>query len=71
MKSKNLTKLGKICSNCGVDKPLSEFGKVSKTRDWLKAWCKKCCLIKDNQRRKEKYASDSGYREKARLRACC
>ena len=52
MKSKNLTDIGKLCSSCGEDKPLKEFGKVSKTRDWLKAQCRDCCNEADRKRRK-------------------
>lgn len=32
----------KKCSKCGIEKPLSDFGKYSKTKDKLNRLCKKC-----------------------------
>ena len=69
MKSKNLTEKGKICNCCGVEKSLTEFTKVCKTRDWLRAECKKCRNEKDKQYTRKRYAKDKQYREKMKIRA--
>jgi len=33
----------KVCSKCGEEKPLSEFGKLKESRDGLNYKCKQCC----------------------------
>jgi len=32
----------KVCTKCGVEKSLSEFGKHSITKDGLNYWCREC-----------------------------
>jgi hypothetical protein len=32
----------KVCTNCGVEKPISEFYKNKNIRDGFTCWCKKC-----------------------------
>lgn len=47
----------KLCTTCGVDKPLDCFGKQSKNKDGLK-YCCKSCFKKRNKLRyaQKKYA---------------
>lgn len=32
----------KVCTKCGVEKPLTEFGKNKNSKDGMQNWCKKC-----------------------------
>lgn len=38
----NLAKT-KVCSKCGIEKPLNEFGKEKRLKHGLRCWCKSCC----------------------------
>lgn len=41
----------KICTKCGLLKPLSDFGKAKHHRDGLKYYCKQCVVLDNKQRR--------------------
>lgn len=41
----------KICKHCGVEKPLSEFHRVSRNKDGINDWCKDC--VNEYQRKRE------------------
>ena len=43
----------KICSKCGNEKELSDFGKDSSRTNGISYLCKKCLLIKSNEYRKK------------------
>lgn len=32
----------KICTDCKIEKPITEFGKQGQHKDGLNSWCKKC-----------------------------
>lgn len=52
----------KNCSKCGKDKVLSEFGKFSRSKDGLKAWCKSCVKlynVQHHQKNKTKHNEQS------------
>ncbi len=35
----------KVCTQCGVEKELSEFYKDKTRKDGLRRWCKDCCKV--------------------------
>lgn len=41
----------KICTKCGIEKPLSEFSTHKKTKDGLRISCKKCSYIRHKKYR--------------------
>lgn len=43
----------KICTNCLVEKPLSEFNNFKKTKDGKTYWCKNCYCEKSKKYHKE------------------
>lgn len=47
------TQAQKVCSHCGVSKPLSEFHKNSKTKDGHQSWCKSCTINHVAEKRKQ------------------
>lgn len=54
----------KICRKCHREKPLDEFTITDQAKGWRKARCKAC----ENERVREYYASNEGYREKTKHR---
>lgn len=44
--------MSKVCTKCGVEKPLSEFGKSKNTKDGKTVWCLQCKRDYAKQRRK-------------------
>lgn len=36
----------KICTNCNIDKPLTDFSKSSKNKDGLRYYCRSCSVAK-------------------------
>lgn len=54
----------KKCNKCNQDKSISEFGKDSRNKDGLQGRCKKC----QNERRRERYATDPVHRVKTKER---
>ena len=49
----------KICTKCGIDKPLSEFANKKGRRDGKQSSCKAC----QNDYHKARYANNASYRE--------
>ena len=46
----------KVCSKCGVEKELCEFGVVSKNKDGYRSYCKECAKnLAKKYREKNKY----------------
>lgn len=67
----------KICSTCGIEKPVSEFNKDKRNKDGLRYSCRECEKIyrnnyfksnreKINSVRRERYNSDPEFRSKAK-----
>ncbi len=55
----------KVCTKCGVEKPLEEFGLHPLGVGGRQAWCRQCC----NQKAREKYVLIDGESRRARTRA--
>ena len=53
----------KYCSACGVEKPLTEFGKCMKSPDNLNYQCKQCLIEYRAEHKKEKAIYDKIYRQ--------
>lgn len=34
----------KVCTKCGVEKPLGEYNKNKRSKDGLGVWCRCCCI---------------------------
>ena len=43
----------KVCTECGVEKDVSEYHKYKKNRGGLKHWCKGCCKVYSKKHRTE------------------
>lgn len=59
----------KVCTRCNEEKPFSEFGKHSNTKDGRQSWCKLCTAEQARIRREK---NDNKYNRaytKARYRA--
>ena len=67
----------KVCTQCGIDKPLSEFGKHKCMKDGIRSDCKACgvkAVVEYNKNHPEKKrARDKIYREKhkAKVNGLC
>ena len=58
----------KICTKCGIDKPLSEFYKQSPPRlDWLTV-CKACVIARTNARQRARPTEAAAYARKWRAK---
>lgn len=58
----------KVCSRCGSEKPLADFGKSPRKRDGVHAWCKACLCDRARQYRLTNLAkcreADRNYRKR-------
>jgi len=57
----------KKCTKCGIEKPLSEFGKDSHQKSGLKPRCKECI---ERVRRKKKFEIEQDKRTKGICKTC-
>jgi hypothetical protein len=48
----------KVCTDCGLPQPLSDFGPEKRHRDGLKHWCKSCLAARMRRRRDAARAAD-------------
>lgn len=46
----------KVCLDCGLEKPRSQFGKKSSSKDKLNSYCKPCWKIRSREATKRFYA---------------
>jgi len=55
----------KLCTKCGIEKPLNEFHKNKKSDDGLSYWCRMCKseqnLLPKAKRKREKYDLERRY----------
>lgn len=51
----------KICSKCGIEKPLTEFHKQQRNKDGLRHWCKECRRRYYQANRKQQGVYDRKY----------
>mgnify|MGYP003414767032 CR=1 FL=1 len=42
-------KTTKVCTKCGIEKPISDFGKYSRNKDGLSVVCKECTNKKQRE----------------------
>ena len=53
-----LTEIGKLCSRCGEDKPLTDFSPQAKCAGGVKPECKACSVIRERERRAARSADE-------------
>ena len=57
-----MTEESRICSKCHLEKPIANFGVTNAAKGWRRGFCKAC----ESARVRAYYASNAGYREKAK-----
>ena len=63
---KNITKNGKICACCKIEKRLDEFGNNKNRVDGYHSYCKECCKKKRNEFKEYYLEYIKGYYKKNR-----
>jgi len=60
----------KKCSQCGIEKSISEFSKNKKEKDGLRYWCKNCCerWRQENNRKKRQWFNN--YKKTLKCKIC-